>query len=112
MRPWPAAAILSAFAALTVGAHATPEGVLRVRDDRLELALVACDPDVVTPVGLAVDGKGRLFVLESHTHSPPRGYAGPKSDRIKVLAPPGDDGRCRVIGVFAEGLEDGLNLAF
>ena len=93
------------------GAGAGPD-TPRVNDPRLRLSLVASDPEIVTPVGLAIDQGGRLFVLESHTHSPPRDYAGQKSDRIKILSPPGGEGRSRVIGVFADGIEDGMSLAF
>src|SRR5687768_17061470 len=90
-------------------APATPP---RVADGRLDLALVASEPDVVTPVGLDVDRRGRLFVLESHTHSPPRDYRGAKSDRVKVLRPPGADGRSVFEAVFADGVEDGMGLSF
>ena len=93
------------------GAAAAPAAP-RVSDPRLELTLVAADPEIVTPVGLAVAGDGRLFVLESHTHSPPRNYPGPASDRIKVFSPPDASGRSRPLGVFADGIEDGMNLAF
>jgi putative membrane-bound dehydrogenase-like protein len=82
----------------------------RVLDDRLQLTLVASDPDVATPVGLAIDGRGRLFVLESHTHSPPKDYAGPHSDRVKVFDVEGR-GRAQP-AVFAEGLDDAMSLAF
>ena len=34
---------------------------------------------------MAIDKRDRIFVIESHTHHPPADYAGPKSDRIKLL---------------------------
>lgn len=83
-----------------------------VHDDRLVLTLVAEDPDIVTPIGIAVDDAHRVYVLESHTHLPPSDYAGPDGDRIKVFTDPDGDGRPDAVTVFAEGFEDGMNLAF
>ncbi len=54
-------------------------------DPRLKIDLFAETPQVVTPIGVAVDAKGRVFVVESHTHFPPPGYKGPKTDRILML---------------------------
>ena len=106
-------AVVVVVAALVQPAPAAePTDLPRVNDARLRLHLIAADPDVVTPIGLAIDQKGRIFVLESHTHSPPRDYSGPRSDRVKVLSLPDASGRSRVVGVFAEGIEDGMNLAF
>ena len=108
----PAAVVAICLVVRSAAAEA-PAAFPRVADPRLELTLVASNPDVVTPVGLDVDRHGRLFVLESHTHSPPRDYRGPKSDRIKVLrVVPGANGRSAVDGVFAEGIEDGMGLSF
>lgn len=91
------------------GADVTPPQVL---DDRLQLQLVAAEPDIVTPTGLAVDDKGRVLVIESHTHFRPPGYDGPKSDRILLL----DDfdpatGKARKISVFFEGTTYTMSLA-
>lgn len=82
-----------------------------VIDDRLILTLVAEDPDIVTPIGIAADTLGRLYVLESHTHTPPSDYAGPKSDRIKVFTDKGSDVP-ELTGIFAKGFFEGVNLAF
>ena len=92
-------------------APATP----RVHDPRVELSLFASEPDIVTPIGMAIDSRDRIFVIESHTHTPPRNYPGPKSDRIKVFrdsnrADPNSSLQKPVI--FAEGLKDAMNLAF
>lgn len=91
--------------------HASSRRLPMVTDDRLILTLVAEDPDIVTPIGIAADTVGRLYVLESHTHTPPRDYAGPKSDRIKVFADKGN-GVAELTGIFAEGFFEGVNLAF
>tara|TARA_R110002111_G_scaffold198029_1_gene263715 strand:- start:126 stop:395 length:270 start_codon:yes stop_codon:yes gene_type:complete len=54
-------------------------------DDRLQIDLFAETPDIVTPIGMVVDSRDRIFVIESHTHHPPADYDGPKSDRIKIF---------------------------
>jgi hypothetical protein len=88
-----------------------PEG-FRIFDDRLNLSLVMEDPDIVTPIGIAVDSLDRLFVLESHTHVPPKDYTGPDGDLIKVLSDSNGDGTLDSMTVFAEGIQEGLNIAF
>ena len=44
----------------------------RVTKEGYTLELVAADPQIVTPVGVAFDKQGRLLVVESHTHLPKR----------------------------------------
>jgi putative membrane-bound dehydrogenase-like protein len=93
----------------TLTADITPPQAL---DDRLQLQLVAAEPDVVTPTGLTVDAKGRVLVIESHTHFRPEGYKGPAHDRILLL----DDfdpatGKARKISVFFEGTTHTMSLA-
>lgn len=83
-----------------------------VLDERLTLVLFAEDPDIVTPIGIAVDSMERIYVLESHTHSPPKGYTGPEGDRIKVFTDENGDGEPEKISVFAEGFREGVNIAF
>jgi putative membrane-bound dehydrogenase-like protein len=83
-----------------------------VLDKRLVISLFAENPDIVTPIGIAVDSLNRVFVLESHTHLPPRNYPGPDGDRVKVFEDTNKDGKPDKISVFAEGLKEGLNMAF
>ncbi|HYE98358.1 MAG TPA: PVC-type heme-binding CxxCH protein [Planctomycetota bacterium] len=80
-------------------------------DDRLVVELVAADPQIVTPVALDVDAQGRIFAIESHTHFPPKNYAGPKSDRIVVFGDLGPDGRARTSTAFADGFRHGMSIA-
>ena len=54
----------------------------RVLDSDWALELISAEPELVTPTGCCFDDKGRLFVIECHTHFPPDGYDGPKTDRI------------------------------
>ena len=50
--------------------------------------------------------------LESHTHTPPDDYQGPKYDVIKKGVDEDDDGLPDSWIIFADSLEDGMNLAF
>ncbi len=77
-----------------------------------EISLFSAEPDIVTPIGIAVDGTGRVFVAESHTHQAKPGYPGPKSDRIKIFEDTNGDGRADKVSLFAEGFTAAMNLAF
>lgn len=83
----------------------------QVQDERLELKLVAAEPELVTPVGVAVDGRGGILVIESHTHFRPERYDGPPADRIlrfSELEP--ETGRARRREVVFEGTTHTMNL--
>ena len=60
-----------------------------VMDPRLELSLVAHEPELVTPVALAADPRGNLYVLETNTHARQSEYRGAASDRIFALSDSG-----------------------
>jgi len=75
----------------------------RVLDERLTIELLAAEPDLVTPVGLAADEAGRIFVIESHTHFRPSDYAGPPADRIRVFTDADLDGRVERVATWFEG---------
>src|SRR5688500_17184438 len=87
---------------------ATPE----VFDPDLRLQLFAAEPDIVTPVGIAIDDKHRIFVVESHTHFPKKDYPGPKSDLIKTFVDADKDGKFDKVTIFADGFKSSMNLAF
>ena len=57
----------------------------KVSDPRLVVELVAQAPDIVHPISCDFDHKGRLLVIESHTHFAPKDYQGPKFDRIRMF---------------------------
>jgi putative membrane-bound dehydrogenase-like protein len=80
-------------------------------DDRLVIELVAKEPDIVTPTGLAVDERGRVWVIENHTHQRPKEYKGPPTDRIRIFDDFDAKGRARRVKTFAEGFKDGMGLA-
>ena len=84
--------------------------VPRVADERLLVELVAAEPDLVTPTGLAVDALGQLYVVESHTHFRPENYAGPAADRIRLFRPPRDEQAPWTISTFFEGTQSTMNV--
>ena len=81
-------------------------------DPRLKIELFAEAPQIVTPVGVAVDGKGRVFVVESHTHQRQADYEGPKTDRIRMFEDPQGTGRGHRITTFFEGTSSTMCLKF
>jgi putative membrane-bound dehydrogenase-like protein len=81
-------------------------------DDRLVVELVAEQPDIVTPTGVAVDERGRIWAIENQTHQRPADYKGPAGDRIRVFDDFGPDGRARRVTTFADGFKNGMGLAF
>jgi putative heme-binding domain-containing protein len=64
--------------------------------------LVAAEPDIVNPVAMTFDERGRIWITESLEY--PRSSAGPGKDRIKVLESTKGDGKYDKITIFAEGL--------
>lgn len=64
--------------------------------------LVASEPDLVNPVAMTIDERGRFWVTESIEY--PRRSAGEGKDRVKVLEDTNGDGRCDKVTIFAEGL--------
>ena len=64
--------------------------------------LVAAEPDVVNPVAMTIDERGRFWITESFEY--PRRSAGPGKDRIKVLEDTDGDGKVDKVTIFAEGL--------
>jgi putative membrane-bound dehydrogenase-like protein len=83
----------------------------RVADPRLEITLFAGEPQIVTPTGIAVDEKGRVLVIESHTHFRPKDYDGPSADRIRSFEDADADGKPDRIETFFSGTRSTMNLA-
>lgn len=101
--------VLAAWLLGTSSAEAEPPKSL---DPHLVIELVAREPEIVTPVGLVVDGKNRIWAIENHTHQTTPEYQGPKSDRIRVFEDLDERGRARKVTTFAEGFRNSMNLAF
>ena len=101
---------IRALAVIFVGAGLATGADPKVLDERLELDLIAAEPAIVTPTGIACDERGRLFVIESHTHFRPKDYSGPGGDRIRLLVDADGDGTFEKITNFAEGLRLALGM--
>lgn len=79
-------------------------------DEGLQLTLLAQEPDIRTPIGMAVDGQDALYIMESHTHSPGKDYGGPAGDIIKRLSDEDGDGIPETWSIFASDIVNGTNL--
>lgn len=87
--PGPALSPAEALKKMTV-----PEG--------FSVELVASEPDIVNPVAMTIDERGRFWITESFEY--PRREAGPGKDRVKVCEDTDGDGQLDKFTVFAEGL--------
>ncbi|HZE99073.1 MAG TPA: PVC-type heme-binding CxxCH protein [Planctomycetota bacterium] len=81
-------------------------------DDRLVVDLVAAEPTLNTPTGMTVDAQGRVWVIESNTHFPPKNYKGKPADRILIFEDFAPDGHAEKVTMFAEGFRYGMGLGF
>ena len=86
------------------------QGYPRVTDEQLRLELIDTAPHIMTPIGLTIDDQDQLFLLESHTHTPPKDYTGPTFDRIKRGIDRDQDGIPESWEIFADSISDGMNL--
>lgn len=64
--------------------------------------LVAAEPDLVNPVAMTFDARGRIWVTESLEY--PRTEPGTGRDRVNILEDTDHDGRADKFTVFADGL--------
>ncbi len=64
--------------------------------------LVASEPNIVNPVAMTIDERGRFWITESLEY--PRKKPGKGRDRVKVLEDTNGDGKADKFTVFAEGL--------
>lgn len=83
----------------------------RAHDARLKVTRFAAAPQVVHPIGLAFDARGRLLVVESHTHFRPAGYKGPAKDRVLLVEDADGDGKADRFTIFYEGTTATMGLA-
>ena len=104
-----AAAVLVALLAAARGQ--TPPPTPTATDPRLVVEPFAGAPDIVHPIALDFDARGRLLVVESHTHFRPANYAGPKADRVRVLEDTNGDGKADTFTTFFEGTTATMDLA-
>jgi putative heme-binding domain-containing protein len=64
--------------------------------------LVASEPDIVNPIAMTFDDRGRVWITESIEY--PRKPGGVGRDRVKVIEDTNADGRADKVSLFAEGL--------
>ncbi|HEV3121158.1 MAG TPA: PVC-type heme-binding CxxCH protein, partial [Isosphaeraceae bacterium] len=82
----------------------TPEEAIRAMTvpEGFTVELVASEPDIVNPIAMAFDDRGRIWVTESLEY--PRKSGGPGRDRVKILEDTDGDGRADRFTVFAQDL--------
>ncbi|HXY32983.1 MAG TPA: PVC-type heme-binding CxxCH protein, partial [Planctomycetaceae bacterium] len=79
------------------------EAIARMKvPEGFHVELVAAEPDIVNPVAMAFDERGRIWVTESVEY--PRHSPGPGRDRIKIFEDTDGDGKVDKVTVFAEEL--------
>lgn len=71
--------------------------------DGFTVTLAASEPDVVRPIAMAIDERGRIWVAEGHTY-PQRADEGEGTDRILIFEDTNGDGRLDHRSIFMEGL--------
>jgi putative heme-binding domain-containing protein len=86
------------------GPPLSPQEALRrmTLPEGFAVELVASEPDIVNPVAMTFDDRGRIWITESVEY--PRQEAGVGRDRIKILEDTDGDGKADKFTVFAEGL--------
>ena len=83
----------------------------RALDPRIRIELFASAPQIVTPTGIDVDHRGRVWAIESNTHFRPDDYRGHPSDRVLVMSDTNADGQADSSVTFTDGLTHAMSLA-
>ena len=78
-------------------AHAL--ATFQLADPSLQIDLVAAEPDVIDPVAIAWDERGRMYVAEMRDYP-----VGPAGGTIRLLEDTDGDGKYETAHLFAEGL--------
>jgi putative heme-binding domain-containing protein len=69
-----------------------------------EIQLVASEPDILKPINIAFDARGRLWVTMSQEYPFPVKDGKPTRDSVKILENFGPDGRAGKVTTFADNL--------
>jgi putative membrane-bound dehydrogenase-like protein len=77
-----------------------------------ELELFASEPDVINPVTMAWDERGRLFVVETVDYPNEVREEGTGLDRIKILEDTNGDGKADKFTIFADSLNIPSSMVF
>jgi len=99
--------LVSAWPSRALRAEKTPQAA----DLRLRVDLFVAAPEIVHPIGMAFDQRGRLLVIESHTHFRPQDYQGPKHDRVRIVEDTDGDGKADRFTTFFEGTKATMDIA-
>lgn len=97
---------------LTVWSKAQGAEKPKSLDSNFELQLFVDDSMVSTPVGCTIDGKGRLLVVESHTHFRPDNYHGPETDRILAFTDKDGDGKADIVDTYYLGGKHTMSITY
>jgi putative membrane-bound dehydrogenase-like protein len=102
---------------LLLGLQAAPPAEAAKRftlPDGFRATLFAGEPDVVQPIAVTIDVRGRLWVVETFTYPGWKPAGAPGGDRVAILEDTDGDGRFDVRKVFADGLSNlsGLEIGF
>lgn len=87
----------------SAAAMTVPEG--------FRVTLAAGEPDVVRPIAMTLDDRGRVWILENHTY-PFKAPEGQGKDRILIFEDEDGDGRFDSRKVFHEGLNMATGLEY
>lgn len=78
-----------------------------------DLRLFASEPDIINPIAMNWDERGRLWVVETVDYpNTVRNDSGSGDDRIKICEDTNGDGRADTFTIFAEGLNIPTGFAF
>lgn len=100
-----------ALALVIAAAARADDDIPKPHDPRLLITRFAAAPDIVQPINCAIDHKGRLLVIESHTHFRPQNYKGPPHDRVRILEDTDGDGKADRFTTFFEGTRATMDIA-
>ncbi|KLU03676.1 putative transmembrane protein [Rhodopirellula islandica] len=81
--------------------------------DGFEVDVVASEPELVQPIAMCFDDRGRIWMIEGNTY-PTKAPEGEGKDRILILEDSNGDGSFETHKVFAEGvnLASGIEVGF
>ena len=92
----------------------TPEesALFNVLPEGFEAQLFAHEPDIINPIDMAWDDRGRLFVAETVDYPNDMQKMGAGNDRIKICEDTDGDGKADKFTIFAEGLSIPTSICF
>ncbi len=77
-----------------------------------ELTVFATEPQIVNPIAMAWDERGRLWVLETKDYPSSKQPSGSGNDVLKILEDTNRDGRADKVTIFADKLSIPTGFAF